>query len=79
VKKPIKPCSKLVKIFCACPRQWPVWCVRIPKVKETIRHQTPLLTRSPNCEAAGDIEKVAQNAYKEMLEEAKTLIKAGRG
>ncbi|OIN87308.1 MAG: cobyrinic acid a,c-diamide synthase [Alphaproteobacteria bacterium CG1_02_46_17] len=50
-----------------------------PKVKETIRHQTPLLTRSPNCEAAGDIEKVAQNAYKEMLEEAKTLIKAGRG
>ncbi len=50
-----------------------------PKVKETIRHQTPLLTRSPNCDAAGDIEKIAQNAYKEMLEEAKTLMKAGRG
>ncbi|MDY0030179.1 MAG: MinD/ParA family protein [Pseudobdellovibrionaceae bacterium] len=50
-----------------------------PKVKETIRHQTPLLTRSPNCDAAGDIEKIAQYAYKEMVEEAKTLLKAGRG
>lgn len=50
-----------------------------PKVKETIRHQTPLLTRSPNCDAAGDIEKIAQYAYKEMVEEAKSLLKAGRG
>ncbi|HOO50651.1 MAG TPA: MinD/ParA family protein [Alphaproteobacteria bacterium] len=50
-----------------------------PKVKETIRHQTPLLTRSPNCEAAGDIEKIAQYAYKAMLEEAKALMRAGRG
>ncbi|HRK97820.1 MAG TPA: MinD/ParA family protein [Alphaproteobacteria bacterium] len=50
-----------------------------PKVKETIRHQTPLLTRSPNCDAAGDIEKIAENAYQEMLEEAKMLAKAARG
>jgi flagellar biosynthesis protein FlhG len=32
-----------------------------PKVKECIRNQTPLLIRSPNCEAAGDIEKIARN------------------
>lgn len=32
-----------------------------PKVKDCIRHQTPLLIRSPNCEAAGDIEKIARN------------------
>ncbi len=29
-----------------------------PKVKETIRHQTPLLTRAPNTQAAEDIEKI---------------------
>lgn len=50
-----------------------------PKVKETIRHQTPLLIRSPNCDAAADIEKIAQVAYKEMVEEAKALQKAARG
>ncbi|MBL8639977.1 MAG: MinD/ParA family protein [Alphaproteobacteria bacterium] len=50
-----------------------------PKVKETIRHQTPLLMRSPNCDAAGDIEKIAQFAYKEMVDEAKALQKAMRG
>jgi flagellar biosynthesis protein FlhG len=32
-----------------------------PKVRECIRHQTPLLIRSPNCEAAGDIERIARN------------------
>lgn len=32
-----------------------------PKVKDSIRHQTPLLIRSPNSDAAGDIEKIAQN------------------
>lgn len=31
-----------------------------PKVKDCIRNQTPLLIRSPNCEAAGDIEKIAR-------------------
>lgn len=31
-----------------------------PKVKESIRAQTPFLTRFPNSEAAQDIEKIAQ-------------------
>ncbi len=35
-----------------------------PKVKECIRHQTPLLTRSPNTEAAEDVEKVAKFVLK---------------
>lgn len=30
------------------------------KVKETIRHQTPILTRSPNSDAAQDVQKVAE-------------------
>ncbi|MFA7276564.1 MAG: MinD/ParA family protein [Pseudobdellovibrionaceae bacterium] len=50
-----------------------------PKVKETIRHQTPLLTRSPNCDAAGDIEKIAKYAFQEMQEEARAMAKAARG
>lgn len=29
------------------------------KVKDSIRHQTPILTRSPNSEAAEDVEKIA--------------------
>lgn len=33
-----------------------------PKVKDCIRNQTPLLIRSPNSEAAGDIEKIARYA-----------------
>jgi flagellar biosynthesis protein FlhG len=45
------------------------------KVKETIRHQTPLLTRSPNCEAAGDVEKIAKNAWREMQEEVRSMMK----
>lgn len=32
-----------------------------PKVKESIRHQTPVLIRYPNTEAAEDIEKIAQS------------------
>lgn len=44
-----------------------------PRVKETIRHQTPLLTRSPNTDAAEDVEKIAARAYKEMLEEQKLM------
>lgn len=50
-----------------------------PKVKETIRHQTPLLTRSPNCDAAGDLEKIAKYVYAEMQEEARAMAKAARG
>jgi flagellar biosynthesis protein FlhG len=47
-----------------------------PRVKETIRHQTPLLTRSPNTEAASDVEKIAKNAWREMQEEAREMVKA---
>ncbi len=50
-----------------------------PKVKESIRHQTPLLTRSPNSDAAGDVEKIAKVAYAEMQEEARAMVKAARG
>ncbi|PZP57114.1 MAG: cobyrinic acid a,c-diamide synthase [Micavibrio aeruginosavorus] len=49
-----------------------------PRVRETIRHQTPLLTRSPNTEAATDVEKIAKVAYREMLEEAREMQKAAR-
>jgi len=49
-----------------------------PRVKETIRHQTPLLTRSPNTEAAGDVEKIAKAAWKEMQEEARSMMKVAR-
>ncbi len=31
-----------------------------PKVKDSIRHQTPILTRSPNSDAAVDVEKIAK-------------------
>jgi len=37
-----------------------------PRVKETIRHQTPLFTRSPNTEAAQDIEKIAKSVVRMM-------------
>ncbi len=40
-----------------------------PRVKETIRHQTPILTRSPNTEAAEDVEKIARSVAREMMEE----------
>ena len=33
---------------------------RDPKVKDAIRHQVPLLTRHPGCDAAGDVEKLAR-------------------
>jgi len=34
------------------------------KVKETIRSQTPILTRSPNADAAEDVEKIAHYVLK---------------
>ena len=49
-----------------------------PRVKETIRHQTPLLTRSPNTEAATDVEKIAKIAFREMQDEAREMLKAAR-
>ena len=35
-----------------------------PRVKETIRHQTPILTRSPNSNASEDVEAIAQRTMK---------------
>lgn len=32
-----------------------------PRVKDAIRHQTPIMTRSPNTDAAEDVEKIARN------------------
>ncbi len=42
-----------------------------PRVKESIRHQTPILIRSPNSEAAEDAEKVAFYAMKMLASQAK--------
>jgi flagellar biosynthesis protein FlhG len=38
------------------------------RVKESIRHQTPILTRSPNTEAAEDVEKIARIISRELAE-----------
>jgi len=38
------------------------------RVKESIRHQTPILTRSPNTEAAEDVEKIARVVSRELVE-----------
>lgn len=37
------------------------------RVKEAIRAQTPYLTRSPNTETAGDVEKIAKRVSEEIL------------
>lgn len=37
------------------------------RVKETIRSQTPILIRSPNTEAATDVEKIAKTVWKNVL------------
>lgn len=42
-----------------------------PKVKESIRHQTPILIRSPNTQAAEDVEKIARNIWQSMSEARK--------
>ncbi len=44
-----------------------------PKVKETIRHQTPILIRSPNTQAASDVEAIAQHVWKSMAEARKAM------
>lgn len=38
------------------------------RVKDTIRHQTPILTRSPNADAAQDVEKIAENLLRTLAE-----------
>lgn len=47
------------------------------RVKDTIRHQTPILIRSPNAEAAQDVEKIAQSIIAEIgAEQQKTAVNA---
>ena len=43
------------------------------KVKDSIRHQTPLLTRSPNARAAEDIEAITQ-FVQQFLEDAQQAM-----
>lgn len=47
-----------------------------PRVKESIRHQTPILTRSPNSEAAADVEKIAVYAMKLLAARARKAVSA---
>lgn len=42
-----------------------------PRVKDTIRHQTPILIRSPNADAAEDVQKIAQFVMNELAETAR--------
>lgn len=42
-----------------------------PKVKESIRHQTPILIRSPNSQAAEDVEKIAKFVWKSLADAKK--------
>ena len=44
------------------------------RVKDTIRHQTPILIRSPNADAAEDVQKIAQFVIAELGETRKTAI-----
>jgi flagellar biosynthesis protein FlhG len=44
------------------------------KVKESIRHQTPILIRSPNSDAAEDVERVARNLWKTLEETRRATL-----
>lgn len=46
------------------------------KVKETIRSQTPILIRSPNADAATDVEKVAKVVWKNIQSEQERRARA---
>jgi flagellar biosynthesis protein FlhG len=46
------------------------------KVKDSIRHQTPLLTRSPNSDAAEDVEKIARFVWESIKDEQKARAEA---
>ena len=41
------------------------------RVKDTIRHQTPILIRSPNADAAGDVQKIADFVNRELASETR--------
>lgn len=47
-----------------------------PKVKESIRHQTPILTRSPNTQAAEDVEFIASKVWKSIADATKEKAEA---
>ncbi|MCB9988713.1 MAG: MinD/ParA family protein [Rhodospirillales bacterium] len=44
-----------------------------PRVKDSIRHQTPILIRSPGSEAAEDVEKIAKVVLRDMAEARKAM------
>jgi flagellar biosynthesis protein FlhG len=46
------------------------------RVKDSIRHQTPILIRSPNADAAEDVQKVAQFVIRELAETRKMAASA---
>lgn len=46
-------------------------------VKDAIRHQAPILTRSPACEAAEDVEAIAAAVWKDIQSGAKPAASAG--
>lgn len=46
-----------------------------PRVKDAIRHQTPILIRSPNTDAAEDVEHIAGYASDELVKAQKALEK----
>lgn len=47
-----------------------------PRVKESIRHQAPILTRSPNTDAAEDVEKIAKIVLRDLSERKKAAANA---
>lgn len=47
-----------------------------PRVKDAIRHQMPILTRSPNTEAAEDVGKIATTTLKVIAEAKKAATKS---
>lgn len=47
-----------------------------PRVKESIRHQTPILIRSPNTDAAEDVEKIAKSVILELQNAKKRAASA---
>ena len=44
-----------------------------PKVKDSIRNQTPILIRSPNADAAEDVERIARGLWK-ALEDSRRAV-----
>lgn len=47
-----------------------------PRVKDTIRHQTPILIRSPNTDAAEDVEKIARVVIQDLAEAKRAMAGA---